>query len=49
MSSSTVPGPSSNGLYQRIGYRPAQDFAARDFTAPATRTATTSLTATATP
>ncbi|GGZ75829.1 GNAT family N-acetyltransferase [Streptomyces bluensis] len=56
-----LSNPTSNGLYQRIGYRPVQDFATRDFTAPAprtapttrtapaTRTATTSLTATATP
>ncbi|MER6010022.1 GNAT family N-acetyltransferase [Streptomyces bluensis] len=45
----------SNRLYQRIGYRPVQDFATRAFTAPTTgtasttRTATTPLTATATP
>ncbi|MFJ9587353.1 GNAT family N-acetyltransferase [Streptomyces acidicola] len=41
-----LANPTSNGLYQRIGYRPVQDFATREFTAPATRTATTPVAAT---
>lgn len=40
-----LANPTSNGLYQRIGYRPVQDFATHTFTAATTLTAQTAVTA----
>ena len=33
-----LANPTSNGLYQRIGYRPVSDFATYDFTYDVART-----------
>ncbi|MFI1734308.1 GNAT family N-acetyltransferase [Streptomyces acidicola] len=44
-----LANPTSNGLYQRIGYRRVQDFATREFTAPATSTAMAPATRTSAP
>ncbi|MDQ0581706.1 GNAT family N-acetyltransferase [Streptomyces rishiriensis] len=37
-----LANPTSNGLYQRIGYRPVADFAVYEFTAPTERAAASS-------